>query len=101
VLIAIVALPGLFMAVLLPTLTKKFDRFRIFHFCAIGNGLLGVISYFAGYQNMIVFYALIILHGICMGSLMVIQKPTSGLRQSLTPQNRHIYGALRLSKNPL
>ena len=73
VLIAIVALPGLFMALLLPVLTRKFDRFRIFLFCAVGNGALGAVSYFIGYQNPVLFYAMIVLRGLCMGSLLVVQ----------------------------
>jgi len=73
VLIAIVAAPALVIALLLPTLTKKLDRFHIFLFSAVGNGILCVVSYFAGYQNMVLFYVLLILRGIFMGAGLLIQ----------------------------
>jgi len=73
VLVTIVAAPGLFMALLLPVLTRRLDRFQIFMACAVGSGVIGALSYFVGYENPALFYGMLALRALCMGSLLVVQ----------------------------
>ncbi|MBQ7416109.1 MAG: MFS transporter [Oscillospiraceae bacterium] len=43
--------PGVFAAMAMPTLLKKFDKFKLLFWCNIVNIVLGLVIYFAGYQN--------------------------------------------------
>ena len=43
--------PGVFAAMLMPTLLKKFDKFKMLFTLNIANIILGLVIYFAGYGN--------------------------------------------------
>ena len=43
--------PGVFAAMLMPTILKRFDKFKTLFWCNIVNILLGLVIYFAGYEN--------------------------------------------------
>ena len=43
--------PGVFTAMLMPTILKRFDKFKTLFWCNIVNILLGLVIYFAGYEN--------------------------------------------------
>ncbi len=43
--------PGVFAAMLMPALLKRFDKFKTLFWCNIVNILLGLVIYFAGYEN--------------------------------------------------
>ena len=47
--------PGVFAAMLMPTLLKRFDKFKTLFWCNIVNILLGLVIYFAGYENKVLF----------------------------------------------
>jgi probable glucitol transport protein GutA len=73
ILFACVALPAMFVALFMPLLTKRLDKFHILLFASITNGALGIISFFVGYGNFPVFIALLLLRGIFMGTVLVTQ----------------------------
>ena len=50
--------PGVFAAMAMPTLLKKFDKFRMLFSLTIVNILLGLVIYFVGYKNEILFLVL-------------------------------------------
>jgi Na+/melibiose symporter-like transporter len=77
-LIAIVAVPALIVAVFLPSLAKRVDRFHIFLFSAICNGVLCVVSFFAGYRNFTVFMVFFVFRGLFMGAVLVTQLMFTG-----------------------
>ena len=47
--------PGVFAAMLMPTLLKKFDKFKTLFLLNIVNIILGLVIYFAGYENQTFF----------------------------------------------
>jgi probable glucitol transport protein GutA len=59
--------PMLLFVIVLPQLTKRFDKFKIFLSCVFGLIVVSVASFFAGYSNMAVFIMLMILRGIFWG----------------------------------
>lgn len=50
--------PGVFAAMLMPTILKRFDKFKTLFWCNIGNILLGLLIYFTGYENQALFLTL-------------------------------------------
>ena len=61
-------IPMLLVGAILPTITKHMDKFILFAICQIGAIVLGVVRYFAGYDNMTLFYVLTLIHGIFAGA---------------------------------
>jgi probable glucitol transport protein GutA len=60
-------IPMLLFVIVLPHLAKRFDKFKIFLFCVYGQIVISLIGFFAGYENMVVFIALMILRGVFWG----------------------------------
>ena len=58
VLNALNMIPGVFAAMLMPTLLKKFDKFKTLFWCNIVNIALGLVIYFLGYTNQTTFLIL-------------------------------------------
>lgn len=58
--------PGVFAAMLMPTILKKLDKFKTLFWCNIVNILLGLVIYFAGYENHILFLVLTCVRTIPM-----------------------------------
>ncbi len=50
--------PGVFAAMAMPWLLKKFDKFKLLFWCNIVNIILGFVIYFTGYGNTISFILL-------------------------------------------
>ncbi len=50
--------PGVFAAMLMPTILKKLDKFKTLFWCNIVNILLGLAIYFLGYENQMLFLVL-------------------------------------------
>ena len=47
--------PGVFAAMAMPFLLKKFDKFKLLFWCNIVNIVLGLVIYFTGYSNQALF----------------------------------------------
>ena len=58
--------PGVFAAMLMPTLLKKCDKFKTLFLCNIVNIILGLLIYFLGYENKILFLVLTCIRTIPM-----------------------------------
>ena len=50
--------PGVFAAMLMPTILKRLDKFKTLFWCNIVNIILGLVIYFAGYENQTLFLVL-------------------------------------------
>ena len=50
--------PGVFAAMAMPALLKRFDKFKTLFWCNIINILLGLVIYFTGYENKVLFLVL-------------------------------------------
>ena len=50
--------PGVFAAMAMPWLLKRFDKFKMLFWCNIVNIVLGLVIYFTGYDNQILFLVL-------------------------------------------
>ncbi len=58
--------PGIFAAMLMPTLLKRFDKFRTLFFCNILCVILGLVIYFLGYDSKGLFLTLTVIRTIPM-----------------------------------
>jgi len=58
--------PGVFAAMAMPTILKKFDKFKTLFWCNIVCVVLGLIIYFLGYDNKAVFLTLTCIRTIPM-----------------------------------
>ena len=58
--------PGVLAAMLMPTLLKRFDKFKVLFLCNIINILLGFAIYFAGYDNKVLFMVLTCVRAVPM-----------------------------------
>ena len=58
--------PGIIAAVLMPSILKKYDKFKALFLCHIVNIILGFGIYFVGYENRVQFIALTCIRAIPM-----------------------------------
>ncbi|MDO5153346.1 MAG: MFS transporter [Eubacteriales bacterium] len=58
--------PGVFAAMLMPAILKRFDKFKTLFWCNIVNILLGFAIYFAGYGNQMLFLVLTCIRTVPM-----------------------------------
>lgn len=69
VLALLISLPTILLAVLLPTLTRHFDKTRLLLFCMVLYAVTSVIQYFVGYENMPMFLAFTMIRAIGYGGV--------------------------------
>ena len=58
--------PGVFAAMAMPSLLKKFDKFKTLFWCNIINIILGLLIYFLGYENQVLFLVLTCIRTVPM-----------------------------------
>ncbi len=58
--------PGVFAAMAMPALLKRFDKFKTLFWCNIINILLGLLIYFLGYENRALFLVLTCIRTVPM-----------------------------------
>jgi len=58
--------PGVFAAMLMPTLLKKYDKFKVLFVCHIANILLGLAIYFMGYGDKTLFMVMTCIRALPM-----------------------------------
>ena len=58
--------PGVIAAMLMPTILKKLDKFKVLFWCNIVNILSGLLIYFLGYENRTLFLVLTCIRAIPM-----------------------------------
>ena len=64
--------PGVFAAMLMPTLLKRFDKFRTLFFCNAVSIVLGLVIYFLGYDNTGLFVTLTVIRTIPLSVLGIL-----------------------------
>ena len=58
--------PGVFAAMLMPTILKRLDKFKVLFWCNIVNILSGLLIYFLGYENQTLFLVLTCIRAVPM-----------------------------------
>ena len=58
--------PGVFAAMLMPTILKRLDKFKVLFWCNIVNIILGLVIYFIGYEQETLFLVLTFIRAIPM-----------------------------------
>ena len=57
-------MPSVIAALLIPVISKKFDKFKLFFICNTVAAILGLAMYFIGWQNKMLFIVLTVVRGI-------------------------------------
>lgn len=78
ILSVLLALPSMFIAMFMPKLTKRFDKFHILMTGVIGQTVMCVVCFFVGYENTTAFMACMILRSIFFGIQLVLQLQFTG-----------------------
>lgn len=71
-------LPALVIGLLMPLLTKRFDKFHLMIVGAVGQTVMSIVCYFAGYQNFTLFLVLMAVRGIFFGIQLILQLQFTG-----------------------
>ncbi|MDF2511235.1 MAG: Na+/melibiose symporter and related transporter [Herbinix sp.] len=61
-------IPMLIVGALIPSITKRLDKFHLYIIFQSAAVILGVSRYLAGYSNMTLFYVLFLLHNVFLGA---------------------------------
>ena len=56
--------PGVIAAMLMPTILKKLDKFKVLFWCNIVNIILGFVIYFVGFENRALFLVLTCIRAV-------------------------------------
>lgn len=72
------ALPSLFIAIFMPTLTRRFDKFHLLMAGVIGQTVMSAVCYFAGYDNLTLFLILFLIRSIFFGLQLILQLQLTG-----------------------
>ena len=64
--------PGVFAAMAMPTLLKKFDKFKTLFFCNLLCIALGLVIYFLGYENKTLFIVLTVIRTVPLSILGIL-----------------------------
>ncbi len=73
-----IMLPALVFAVIMPLLTRRFDKFDLLIVGVIGLIVVSVASYFVGYSNEGLFMGVTVLRGIFSGLTLILQLQFTG-----------------------
>lgn len=58
------SVPSIIVALLIPVVSKKFDKFKLFFICNSVAAVLGFVMYFIGWQNKMLFVILTVIRGL-------------------------------------
>ncbi len=72
------ALPSLFVAALMPALTRRFDKFHLLMVGVVGQTVMNVVCFFVGYENVTVFLILMLIRCIFFAFQLVLQLQFTG-----------------------
>ncbi len=64
--------PGVFAAMAMPALLKRFDKFKTLFWCNIVGIVLGLVIYFIGYENQTAFLTLTIIRTVPMSVIGIL-----------------------------
>lgn len=74
----ILSVPALALGVFMPALTRRFDKFHLLMVGVIGQTVMSVVCYFAGYENRALFLALMTVRGVFFGLQLILQLQFTG-----------------------
>lgn len=74
----IIAVPALIIALLIPLLTRRFDKFHLLLVGIIGQTAMSFVCYFAGYENFTLFVVLAVIRSIFFAVQLVLQLMFTG-----------------------
>lgn len=74
----IVTVPSLIIALFMPALTKKIDKFVLLMIGVAGQTIASIISFFVGYEDNTMFLIFMLLRGIFYGVQLVLQLQLTG-----------------------
>lgn len=60
-------IPSLILGILIPKICKRIDKFVLYFYSSVAVAVLGVLLYFIGYKNEIVFYLALFIRAIPLG----------------------------------
>lgn len=72
------ALPSLFVAAVMPILTRRFDKFHLLMVGVVGQTVMNVVCFFVGYENVTVFLVLMLIRCIFFAFQLVLQLQFTG-----------------------
>ena len=90
--------PGVFAAMLMPTILKRLDKFKTLFWCNIVNIILGLVIFFVGYENRALFLTLTCVRTIPMS--IVAFSPSCSLRTAPSTASINPASAPRASPSP-
>jgi len=64
----LILIPTFLSAVFLPKIQEKIDKFILLYISLIGSAVTGIIHFFIGYDNFILFALIMVIRGIFIGS---------------------------------
>jgi sugar (glycoside-pentoside-hexuronide) transporter len=64
-------IPGVLISFLLPSLVRKFDKFKMFFWSIVATAIVGVLTYFVGYKNLTPYLVMTFIRGVASGSIMM------------------------------
>jgi probable glucitol transport protein GutA len=56
--------PMMLFSALIPSITRRVDKFHVLVWSLLGSGVLGIIAWFVGYSNQAVFFGLLLLRNL-------------------------------------
>jgi len=78
ILFLLITLPSLVVALFIPTLAKRFDKFLLLMAGVVGQTVMCIITFFVGYQNTTLFLILMLVRSIFFGFQLVLQLQLTG-----------------------
>lgn len=66
------AAPALVIALFLPKIIRRIDKFKLYFLCNIANIVLGLLIFFVGWKNITVFIILSVIRAIPFGTIGVL-----------------------------
>lgn len=67
-----ILLPSILVAVLIPAITKRIDKFNLLRISLVGFAVTGVVQYFAGYENIALSFIIMTIRGLFLGVQMLL-----------------------------
>jgi Na+/melibiose symporter-like transporter len=78
VLSLVIALPSLICGVFMPVLTRRFDKFTLLMAGVIGQTVMSVVCFFAGYENFTLYVVLTVIRSFFFGVQLILQLQFTG-----------------------
>lgn len=68
----VVIIPTLIVAVFLPKICRYVDKYRLLMVCIVGYAVLSIVTWFTGYENLVVLLSVTFIRGLFYGTLQLL-----------------------------